>query len=79
MATANVAAGLDLDGRKVLRLAAEPDDEAGRLARLGAILGRDFAANALSLDRPGATACACSASPACRPTTRATPPSSICS
>ncbi len=50
MANPGVAFSLDLDGRKVLRLAAEPDDEAGRLTRLGAILGRDFAANALSLD-----------------------------
>jgi DNA mismatch repair protein MutL len=50
MANPRVAFNLDLDARKVLRLAAEADDEAGRLARLAAILGREFAANALSLD-----------------------------
>jgi DNA mismatch repair protein MutL len=51
MANPTVAFSLDLDGRRALRLEAEPDGEAGRLARLSAILGREFAANALSLDQ----------------------------
>jgi len=42
---------LDLDGRRTLRLPAEPPGDAGRLARLGAILGRDFADNALAVDQ----------------------------
>ncbi|HEY1562663.1 MAG TPA: DNA mismatch repair endonuclease MutL [Caulobacteraceae bacterium] len=50
MANPAVAFGLDIDGRRTLRLAAEGDDEAGRLARLSAVLGRDFAANALAID-----------------------------
>jgi DNA mismatch repair protein MutL len=51
MANPGVAFSLDLDGRRTLRLEAEPAGEEGRLARLAAILGRDFAANALSLDQ----------------------------
>ncbi|HEY1881163.1 MAG TPA: DNA mismatch repair endonuclease MutL [Caulobacteraceae bacterium] len=50
MAHPAVAFDLDIDGRRALRLAAESDDEAGRLARLSAVLGRDFAANALAID-----------------------------
>ncbi|HEY1415821.1 MAG TPA: DNA mismatch repair endonuclease MutL [Caulobacteraceae bacterium] len=50
MAHPAVAFGLDIDGRRALRLADESDDQAGRLARLSAILGRDFAANALAID-----------------------------
>jgi DNA mismatch repair protein MutL len=46
-----VAFSLDLDGRRTLRLEAEPDGQNGRLARLASILGREFAANALSLDQ----------------------------
>jgi DNA mismatch repair protein MutL len=51
MANPTVAFSLDLDGRRTLRLEAEPAGEGGRLARLSAILGREFAANALSLDQ----------------------------
>ncbi|HEY2481119.1 MAG TPA: DNA mismatch repair endonuclease MutL [Caulobacteraceae bacterium] len=50
MANPGVAFSLDLDGRRTLRLESEAADEAGRLTRLSAILGRDFAANALGLD-----------------------------
>ncbi|MGA0603343.1 DNA mismatch repair endonuclease MutL [Caulobacter sp. KR2-114] len=42
---------LDLDGRRTLRLPAERAGDEGRLARLGAILGRDFADNALAVDQ----------------------------
>ena len=51
MADQTVAFSLDMDGRKVLRLPAQNDDAAGRLERLGAVLGRDFAANALAIDQ----------------------------
>src|SRR5476651_23987 len=50
MAHAEVAFSLDLDGRRTLRLPAEAPGEAGRLARLSAILGADFADNALAID-----------------------------
>jgi DNA mismatch repair protein MutL len=50
MADQTVAFGLDLDGKRVLRLASEPAGPAGRLARLSAVLGRDFADNALAID-----------------------------
>ena len=50
MAHAEVAFSLDLDGRRTLRLPAEASGEAGRLARLAAILGADFADNALAID-----------------------------
>ena len=42
---------LEIDSRRTLRLPAETPGPAGRLARLGAILGRDFAENALALDQ----------------------------
>ena len=51
MANPAVEFSLDLDGRRALRLPAEAADDAGRLARLSAILGRDFAANALAVDQ----------------------------
>jgi DNA mismatch repair protein MutL len=51
MAHAEVAFSLDLDGRRTLRLPAEAPGEAGRLARLAAILGADFADNALAIDQ----------------------------
>ncbi|MBS0410806.1 MAG: DNA mismatch repair endonuclease MutL [Proteobacteria bacterium] len=51
MAHHEVGFFLDLDGRRTLRLPAEPAGDAGRLARLGAILGRDFADNALPVDQ----------------------------
>ena len=50
MADHTVAFALDLDGKRALRLGAEPAGPAGRLARLSAILGRDFADNALAID-----------------------------
>ncbi|HXQ16075.1 MAG TPA: DNA mismatch repair endonuclease MutL [Caulobacteraceae bacterium] len=51
MAHAEVAFSLDLDGRRALRLPAEAPGEAGQLARLAAILGADFADNALAIDQ----------------------------
>ncbi len=51
MAHAEVAFSLDIDGRKALRLPAEAAGEAGRLARLAAVLGADFADNALAIDQ----------------------------
>ena len=51
MAHAEVAFSLDIDGRKALRLPAEAAGEAGRLGRLAAILGTDFADNALAIDQ----------------------------
>jgi DNA mismatch repair protein MutL len=51
MAHPAVAFALDLDGKRALRLEAESDDEDGRLARLSAVLGRDFAANAIAVDQ----------------------------
>ncbi len=51
MADPTIAFALDIDGRKALRLPAETAGPAGRLARLSAILGREFAANALEIDR----------------------------
>jgi DNA mismatch repair protein MutL len=51
MAAPAIAFDLDLDGRRTLRLPAEGDGPEGQLARLSAILGRDFAANAVALDQ----------------------------
>jgi len=51
MAHEAVAFSLELDGRRVLRLAAESEGQAGRLARLGAVLGREFEDNALLIDQ----------------------------
>jgi len=51
MAREAVAFSLDLDGRRVLRLPAEAQGPDGRRARLRAILGPDFATNALALDQ----------------------------
>ncbi|MCA6316886.1 MAG: DNA mismatch repair endonuclease MutL, partial [Phenylobacterium sp.] len=50
MAHEAVAFSLEIDGRAVLRLPAETPGPEGRLARLSAILGRDFADNALAVD-----------------------------
>jgi DNA mismatch repair protein MutL len=50
MAHHAVSFALDLDGRRTLRLPAESDDVEGRLARLGAVMGRDFSDNALLID-----------------------------
>ena len=51
MAHEAVAFSLDIDGRKTLRLPAEPPGPEGRLARLSAILGREFHDNALQIDQ----------------------------
>ncbi|MDB5430381.1 MAG: mutL [Caulobacter sp.] len=51
MAHEAVAFSLDLDGRRVLRLPAETHGPEGRLARLSAILGREFHENALEIDQ----------------------------
>ena len=51
MAHEAVAFSLDLDGRRALRLPAESLGPDGRLARLGAIMGRDFSDNAVPLDQ----------------------------
>ncbi|MHB8530584.1 MAG: DNA mismatch repair endonuclease MutL [Caulobacteraceae bacterium] len=50
MAREGIGFSLDLDGRSALRLAPAPPGPAGKLERLRAILGRDFADNALTLD-----------------------------
>jgi DNA mismatch repair protein MutL len=50
MAHEAVSFALDLDGRRTLRLPAESKGPDGRLARLSAIMGRDFSENALAID-----------------------------
>lgn len=50
MAHEAVSFALDLDGRRTVRLPAEAVGPEGRLARLAAIMGRDFSDNALALD-----------------------------
>ncbi len=50
MADATIAISLDVDSRRALRLPAEAAGPEGRLSRLSAILGRDFAANALEIN-----------------------------
>jgi DNA mismatch repair protein MutL len=58
LAMANPAVGFTLEnnGRNVLRYVPEPADEAGRLSRLGAIMGREFSDNAIAIatERDGA-------------------------
>ena len=49
MAHEAVAFSLDLDGKRTLRLPAEQAGPAGRLARLSAIMGREFSDNALEI------------------------------
>lgn len=51
MAHEGVGFALDLDGKKTLRLSAEPVGPVGRLQRLAAVLGRDFEANAILIDQ----------------------------
>jgi DNA mismatch repair protein MutL len=51
MAHEAVSFTLDLDGRRSLRLPAEAAGPEGRLARLSAIMGREFSQNALELDQ----------------------------
>jgi DNA mismatch repair protein MutL len=50
MAHEAVAFTLDLDGRRTLKLPAETAGPEGRLARLSAIMGREFSDNALAID-----------------------------
>ena len=50
MAHEAVSFALDLDGRRTIRLPAETAGPDGRLARLSAIMGREFSDNALALD-----------------------------
>ncbi|WP_430423307.1 DNA mismatch repair endonuclease MutL [Phenylobacterium sp.] len=50
MAHEAVGFALDLDGRRALRLPAEAPGDEGRLARLGAVMGREFSDNALLID-----------------------------
>jgi len=51
MAHPGVGFSLDIDGRKVLRLPPEHIGPEGRLARLSAVLGRDFHDNAILIDQ----------------------------
>ncbi|GMV63724.1 MAG: DNA mismatch repair protein MutL [Parvibaculum sp.] len=50
MAHPEVGFTLESGGRNLLRLEPELPGDAGRLTRLGAIMGRDFEANALAID-----------------------------
>jgi DNA mismatch repair protein MutL len=50
MASPGVAFTLASNGRRMITLPAEEVVEAGRLRRLGAIMGRDFEANALAIE-----------------------------
>ncbi|HEY8573178.1 DNA mismatch repair endonuclease MutL [Phenylobacterium sp.] len=50
MAHEAVSFALDIDGRRTLRLPAEASGPEGRLARLSAIMGREFSDNALALE-----------------------------
>ncbi|WP_395444799.1 DNA mismatch repair endonuclease MutL [Caulobacter sp. UC70_42] len=51
MANENVGFSLDIDGRRILRLPPEHPGPQGRLARLAAVLGRDFQDNAIEIDQ----------------------------
>jgi DNA mismatch repair protein MutL len=51
MAHPTVGFSLDIDGRRVLRLPGETAGPQGRLARLSAVLGRDFHDNAIEIDQ----------------------------
>lgn len=50
MANPAVAFTLENNGRTTLRYAPETEDETGRLARLGAIMGREFSDNAIAIE-----------------------------
>jgi len=50
MAHPEVAFSLASNGRRMFAFPAETNDEAGRLKRLGAVMGRDFEANALPIE-----------------------------
>jgi DNA mismatch repair protein MutL len=51
MAHEAVAFALDLDGKRTLRLPAEPAGPEGRLARLSAIMGREFSDYAVAIEQ----------------------------
>ncbi|MBO9706582.1 MAG: DNA mismatch repair endonuclease MutL [Caulobacter sp.] len=51
MAHESVGFSLDIDGRRILRLPPEHPGPQGRLARLAAVLGRDFQDNAIEIDQ----------------------------
>lgn len=51
MANESVGFSLDIDGRRVIRLPPEHPGPQGRLARLSAVLGRDFQDNAIEIDQ----------------------------
>ncbi|ENZ80733.1 MULTISPECIES: DNA mismatch repair endonuclease MutL [Caulobacter] len=51
MAHEAITFSLDIDGRRILRLPAEHPGPQGRLARLAAVLGRDFQDNAIEIDQ----------------------------
>jgi DNA mismatch repair protein MutL len=51
MAHEQVSFSLDLDGRRTLRLPAEAAGAEGRLARLSAVMGREFSDNAVAIDQ----------------------------
>ncbi len=51
MANESVGFSLDIDGRRIIRLPPEHPGPEGRLARLSAVLGRDFHDNALEIDQ----------------------------
>lgn len=51
MANESVGFSLDIDGRRVIRLPPEHPGPQGRLARLAAVLGRDFQDNAIEIDQ----------------------------
>ena len=50
MANPEVAFSLESNGRSLFRYAAEGPGDAGRLKRLGAIMGREFSENAVAVD-----------------------------
>lgn len=56
MAHPEIAFSLASDERKVFAFPAEAADEAGRLRRLGAVMGRDFEDNAVAIDATRAEA-----------------------
>lgn len=57
MANPTIAFSYESNGRNVFRFAAETDNEEGHLARLGAIMGKEFHQNAVAIDaeREGVT------------------------
>jgi DNA mismatch repair protein MutL len=79
MANESVGFSLDIDGRRCCACRPSIRVRKGRLARLAALLGRDFQDNAIEIDQEPRRRAAERASRACRPTTAATRPTSTCS